>query len=546
MEQLLETLRRLGTARLVAMAGVGIGLLAFFVFLAARLSSTEMATLYSDLSQEEAGEVTQALDEQEVRYELQDEGSTVMVPQEQVDQARVQLAQEGLPSGGRIGYEIFDESEGLATSDFLRNVNRLRALEGEMERTISGFDGVGDARVHLVLPRREMFSRERQEPSASVFLQLESGGQPGTEQILAMQRLVAGGVPQLSPEDVSITDEGGTLLSADTGGGSLTEQTPQEMQAQYEQRVARELEGMLGSTLGRDSVRVSVSAEMNFNEVTETVQQYDPDGQVARSEQTIEESETERSSDSVDAVTVAENLPEAESSSEGSQTTNTSESNRTEETTNYEISNTTREVRQAPGQVERLSVGVLVDGTYTTGPNGERQYEPRSEEQLNQIRQVVQSAVGYQEDRGDQVEVVNMQFVDRFAEEAEEPPLLLGLTKDELFRIAETLVLAIVAVLVILLVVRPLIARAFETPVEEEEEEEPEGLITDESGARVGGAAAAEALPGEEEEEEELIDIARVEGQVRASTMRKVGELVEKHPEEAVSILRNWIYQEQS
>lgn len=553
MNNLLQTLRNLGPLRLAAMGAVALGLIGFFIYLTSRLSTPEMALLYSDLDRTDGGAIVQKLDEQKVAYEVSADGTRISVPQDQVGRLRMLMAQAGLPSGGSLGYEIFDKPEGFGTTSFIQNINHLRALEGELARTVGTIAGVQQARVHLVLPKREMFSRTQQAATASIFLRLRPGVQLGREQIASIQHLMAASVPQLDPSQVSIVDDRGNLLARGMGSDSreMMLATAEEKRLAFEQRTARTVEDLLARTLGYGKIRAEVSADLDFDRVVTNSEIFDPESQVVRSTQTVEESNDSTEGDAPDSVTVANNLPTAQDDLSGL-TGSRSRSNRNEETVNYEVSKTVRNHVRETGQVRRLSVAVLVDGTYRQNEAGESEYVARSSDELRQIEALVRSAVGADPARGDTIEVVNMRFATPEAEFADGAEgTILGMPKDDVFRIVELVVLAVVALLVILLVVRPLMAKAFERAEEAPVEDDPERLLTDQTGMHpqlMGPGALAQDLALEDaaagEELDHMIDINRVEGRVRASSLRKVGEIVDKHPEQAVSIIRNWLYQE--
>ncbi len=539
MGALLQTLRSLGPLRLAVMGGVVFGLIAFFLFLSTRLGGPPMALLYSDLQQDDSGRIVQQLESQGIPFEIRQNGSQIMVPGDQALRLRLQMAQQGLPSGGSVGYEIFDKADKLGTTNFVQNVNLVRALEGELARTIRALSTVKSARVHLVMPRRELFSREKQEPSASIILTMR-GSRLSTEQVLAVQHLVAAAVPGLEPTRISIVDDKGSLLARGFEDGKdvgLAAARADERRRNYEDRLKRTVEELVERTVGYGKVRAEVTADIDFDRISTNQESFDPEGQVARSTQTVEQNSTSREAER-QAVTVATNLPDQQGGADGA-SANSAET-RTEETVNYEISKrVVNHVREA-GLVRRLSVAVLVDGITPPGPNS--QYQPRAQQEMELIATLVRTAVGFNADRGDSVEVVNMPFAT--AADLESPlDLFFGFTKNDILRLAEILVLSIVAVLVILLVVRPLVARAFEALP----------LLTAAAETRLLAEQAAPALappvaPGEvappEDMFDELIDIDRVEGRVRASSVKKVGEIVEKHPEEALSIIRSWMYQE--
>ena len=541
-----QLLQGLGVGRLIAIAAVGLGLILFFIFFTARITEAPMSMLYADLEIQDSGRIVSELEAAGIPYQLRANGSQILVPEDQVLRLRMSLAKEGLPSGGSIGYEIFDRRDTLGTTNFVQNVNFVRALEGELARTIRSLDRVVSARVHLVLPRRELFTQDRRKPSASIVLKTRGNTPLDKSQVAALQHLVSAAVPQLPPGNISIVDDSGNLLARGTDEESGTpSSTLAEFQSGYENRLKRSIEELLEQTVGFGKVRAEVSAEMDFDRLTVSSEEFDPDGQVVRSTQTIEENSSSLDTEGQVPVSVGVNLPEATAAQETSGTRSVSNNARTEETVNFEITKTnTTQIRES-GIVERLSVAVLVDGLYTTGEDGEQIYEPRSDAELEQLATLVRTTVGFDAARGDQVEVVNMQFaVFEAPEIAPEDEPFMGMTKADYFQIGEMLVFAIVAILVILLVLRPIVGRAL-TVAGPEALAGPEGMP--ELGAEgtpalegpAGVAAAAEPI-----EEESMIDMAQVEGRVKASSVRKIAEIIDKHPDEAVSIIRNWLYQE--
>lgn len=550
-----DLIRNLGPVRLAALAGTGIAVVGFFIFLVSRLSTGSQSLLYADLEPADAGQIVRELETREIPYQLKANGTQIFVPSDDVLRLRVSLAEQGLPGGGSVGYELFDKNQGLGTTSFVQNVNLVRALEGELGRTISSMRNVRGARVHLVLPRRELFSRERQQPSASVVLQLSGANRLGKEQVMAIQHLIAAAVPELKPEGVSILDSRGELLArgfGDDSKNSLALLNAEEMKIAHENRIRRSIEEMVERTVGLGRVRAEVTADIDYGRVVENTERYDPDSQVARSTQTIEDRAQSNESAREDNVTVQNNLPEADSSGTGGNNTSQTSNNRTEETVNYEISKTIRQRTKEAGEVQRLSVAVLVDGSYDRNADGQRVYVPRTPQQLEQIETLVKSAIGFKADRGDSVEVVNMEFVKLEPTDIDDGAFLFGISKEEFLQLAEVLVLAVVGLLVILLVVRPVLTRLFES-MPTTLASRGGGLIgQDGQLAQLAGPGAtadmAELLEGEDDAEESLldqmIDINQVEGRVRASSLRKIGEIVDKHPEEAVAIIRNWMYQE--
>ena len=545
--------------RLLIMTLVAAGFIAFFIYIVTRLTAPGMTLLFGDLDTADSGQIVAKLENMGVPYELRGNGNQILVPSDQVLRLRLSVAQEGLPSGGSMGYELFDRSESLGTSNFVLNIHRLRALEGEIARTIGSLSTVRAARVHLVLPKRELFSRDKQEPSASILLQMNGGYRLTKSEVFAIQHLVAAAVPKLRPSQISILDGQGTLLAAGKGddmtavGSSIG---GEDLAAAYEARLGSRIEKMLERTVGAGRVRAEVKADMDFDRITTTSETFDPDGQVVRSTQSVEENATTGDSELSSPVTVASNLP---ASAPGAQpkagTKSSTESTRTEETVNFEISKTTKTHVREAGIVNRLSVAVLIDGTYSDGEEGERIYKPRSAEELAQLTKLVRSAIGFDAKRGDTVELINMRFA-KGEEVIDEPARpLFGLGKNDYIKLAELVILGVVSILVILLVVRPMVRRVLDAL--------PEAIASGKSLLNESVAAAAASgktalppgqepvmnAPGIEPPDAEsnidsMIDLKQVEGRVRASSLKKIGEIVEKHPDEAVSIIRNWMYQE--
>lgn len=543
------------------MASVAVGLVAFFIYLTTRLASPNMALLYGDLDPSDSAQVIGHLQTQGVPYETRQNGKEIHVPGTEVTRLRLAIAEKGI--GGTLGYEILDRDEAIGTSNFVQNINRVRALEGEISRTIMSLGPVKSARVHLVLPRRELFTRDRQDPSASVALRMRGTTRLDRNQVMAIQHLVAAAVPGLQPSRISIVDDRGTLLArlGDVDGSQMQgDYTPNEQRAAFESRIANRLTNLLERTVGFGKVRAEVRADIDFDRIETNQEIYDPDGQVVRSTQTIEDSSQSKDGQS-DAVTVGQNLPDADQFAGGAGSE--SAANRTEEAVNFEISKTVRHSVRNAGKVNRMSVAVLVDGVSTPGEDGAETYRPRSAEEMEQIEKLVRSAIGFDGDRGDTIEVVNMRFATPEAGDDEGASgELFGFKQDNLLRLAEVVVLATVGILVILLVVRPLIGKVFEATAATAEAiaqstEQQQQMITDQTSggapalAGAAGVAPAGAMAGGPpgafagvEDEESMINLSNIEGRVKASSLRKIGDIIDKHPEEAVSIMRTWMYQD--
>jgi flagellar M-ring protein FliF len=575
---LLDFLKSLGAARLAAMGAVTFALIGFFVFLMMQMTAPVMVPLFTDLSVEDSSAIIKDLERQAVEYQLKSDGTIIMVPKDKVARLRMKLAEGGLPKGGGVGYEIFDKSDALGATSFIQNINHLRALEGELARTIRTIDRVQAARVHLVLPERPLFSRDKVEATASIVLKVR--GQLEPQQVRAIRHLVASAVNGMKPERVSVIDETGRLLAdgaaQDNGVGGTSSD---ERKAAYESRLRNQVENIVSSVVGSGKARVQISADFDMNRITETQDKFDPDGRVLRSSQTREEQSNSSEGKEGGQVSVSGQLPGTNSDGTNNGPNSRDQSKKTEEIVNYEISRTTKTEVIEAGRLNRVSAAVLVDGRYTKNDKGEMVYEPRPKEEIDRIAALVRSAIGFDAKRGDQVEVVNLRF-------AETTPVAIGddggwmkylqFTKDDVMGFAEKGVMALLGLIVLMMVVRPLVRRVIAPDAAEKArlaglagvagaiagpggmmlgaggvpgaveigpDGQPLSSITDKSGTNIN------IVNGEEQvaisnRTSNMIDVAKVQGQVHAQSVQKVGELAEQNPHEAVSIIRSWLHED--
>ncbi len=532
LQGLVDFLKGLGASRLMAMVAVTAALIGFFAFVIMRVTTPQMTTLFTDLSAEDSSGIIKDLERQAIPFELRNEGAVIMVPKDKVTRLRMKLAEGGLPKGGGVGYEIFDKSDALGTTSFVQNINHLRALEGELARTIRAIDRIQAARVHLVLPERPLFSRETPEPSASIVVRVR--GSLDAPQIRAIRHVVASAVNGLKPQRVSIVDEAGQLL-ADGATGDTDNAVGDERRAGFEKRMRNQIEAIVSSVVGAGRARVQLSADFDFNKVTQTSDRYDPEGRVLRSSQTREESSA--TADNSGQVTVNNELPGNQSGTGGAAARD--QSKKSEETNNYEISRVTKTEVTEAGRVNRISVAVLVDGSYAKNEKGEMVYQDRSKEQLDRIATLVRSAIGFDQKRGDQVEVVNLKFAEAPAVvPVAEPTGLLGMfqfTKDDVMYVIELGVMMLLGLVVLFMVIRPLVKRILATEVIPSLKADSElPALTDGSAQ---GATGQNLVP----HGANAIDVAQVQGQVHAQSVHRVGELAERNPTETASIVRQWL-----
>jgi flagellar M-ring protein FliF len=347
--------------------------------------------LYSELDPEEAGAITEELQKAKYPYKLESGGRTITVPAKQLYEVRIALAREGLPRSRGLGYEIFDKTN-FGMTDFVQKMNARRALEGELQRTIEGLDEVKRARVHIVVPEPTIFLDQQKEAKASVVLQYKPGRQIGKDQIRGISFLVSSSVDGLKPDNVSIVDFEGRLLTTPFAqeNTALVGSHNMELQEDIERNLENKVSQMLSGILGPSKAYVKVAADLDFDRVERTMEQYNPEGRVVRSEERIDE--------------VTKNAPDGDHQKERS-------------LTNYEIDKTVQHIMQEVGNIKRLTISVAVDGKYSNDKKGETNYAARTAEEMGVIEDIVKNAVGYDLARGDQIAVSQMQFGNEFMQQ---------------------------------------------------------------------------------------------------------------------------------
>jgi len=536
MNSIANILQRLGLARLAAMGLVAALIMAFFAFLIFRVTSPQMALLYSGLSLDDSSAIVSQLQSSGTPFELRNEGETIMAPRDKITTIRMNLAQNGLPTNGQVCYEIFDNQSTLGATSFIQDVNLVRALEGELARTITSLARVRSARVHLVLPKRELFRRERVDPSASITLKVR-GTLSGNE-VRAIQQLVASAIQGMTPDMVSVIDDKGILLAAGNGksDGSALVSNMDERATAIEKRIRTSLEELLGNIVGPGRARVQVTAELEYNRLTGTSETFNPDGQVVRSTQTSEISNTSNGQSDGGAVSVGNQLPGA--AQNASPNASSDKSSTSNETVNYEISKSTQTKTVEAGALKRLSVAVLVDGIYTPDAKGASTYKPRSDAEIAKITSLVRSAIGFDAKRGDQLQVINMQFAQRpgISAQGTSAPGLFDFTRDDLMSGAQMLVTLIISIALMLFVLRPLLKRVLE----------PEAPLSLPATAELSPSqpiSAKQALEAASspDNSSQWMDQAKSLGEAQIRTLEGVGNLVTEHPKQASVIVRDWL-----
>ncbi|MEO6012586.1 MAG: flagellar basal-body MS-ring/collar protein FliF [Devosia sp.] len=548
MNGLTQLFNRLGLQRVAAMAVVAALMLGFFAFLIMRASTPQMAPLYTGLSFEDSAAIVAELGKQNIANEIRGDGDTILVPRDQITTIRMSLAENGLPTRGQVGYEIFDQQNALGATSFVQNINNVRALEGELARTITSLARIKSARVHLVLPERALFSRDKKDPTASIVLSVR--GELSTGEVRAIQHLVSSAIEGLATNHVSIVDDTGNLLAAGVGAddeASVLAGEAEERTVGVENRLKTRIEDLLANVVGDGRARVQVSAELDLTRLTKTEKTFDPNSQVVRSTQTKSMANSSNAPGADGQVSASTQLPGA-SSDTSTGTSQTEQGSTTEEVTNYEISETNQTAMTDPGAVKKLSIAVVVDGTYATDASGNAVYAPRDQATLDQIKALVQSAIGFDQTRGDQITIANLQFASGPTPTAvgTAGPGLFDFTRDDLINAAEMVVTLIIALALVFFVMRPLLKRVLAP------EQHALALpVSAEIGGPMMGGGGGQALSHAQEAHAEpppppppvpaWMQDARSQGAAQAQTMKTVGNLVQENPKQAALIVRDWL-----
>lgn len=413
--QLSDFIRSLSAAKLMTLLTLVLGTAVGFGLLMTWSGGVEMRALYANLDPEEAGVIVSRLKDRKIPYKIAGDGRTVLVPAENLHETRMQIAADGLPLGGGIGFEVFDNTK-LGMSEFAQNVNYQRALQGELARTIARIGEVESCRVHLVMPERTLFISDEQPASASVAIKLRPGRRLSQDQINGVVHLVSSSVPRLVPEQVTVVDSSGRMLAGSrnkTAAGALSLDQI-EYQAHVEKNLESRVKSMLEQALGEGKAIVRLACAFDFKRHEKTEEHYLPDNRVVRSEQSLNES-------SRNADTAPQGVPGVRSNTPGTdlmenKTAGSAASvfEKQDRTVNYEVGKVVSRITEPTGGIRRVSVAVLVDGSYKEPAkktaDKTRQYVPRSDEEMQKIENLVKRAVNFDPERGDKLEVVNIPF----------------------------------------------------------------------------------------------------------------------------------------
>jgi len=414
-QQLASVVRGLSPAKRLTMATLILGTVAGLALLMTWSGGVELRALYTQLDPQDAGAIVARLKDQKIPYRIGPDGRTVLVPSENLHEIRMQMASEGLPQGGGIGFEVFDNTK-LGMSEFAQNVNYQRALQGELARTIARISEVESCRVHLVMPEKSLFVSSEHPASASVAVKLKAGRRLSQEQTNGIVHLVSSSVPRLSPDQVTVVDSSGKLLAGSRGkapsSGLNLDQL--EYQGQVERNLETRIKSMLEQALGEGKAIVRLSCALDFQRHEKTEEHFLPDNRVIRSEQSLNESSRNADSQAQGVPGVRSNTPGPELIPNDGAGTAGNVFEKQDRTVNYEVGKVTSRILEPVGRITRVSVAVLVDGTYksTTEKGGAatREFVPRASEEMQKIEALVKRAVNFDADRGDTLEVVNIPF----------------------------------------------------------------------------------------------------------------------------------------
>ncbi|HIJ78906.1 MAG: flagellar basal-body MS-ring/collar protein FliF [Desulfobulbaceae bacterium] len=506
-----------------------VALVLLVVFVVGMISLTTVSTetdykvLFSGLSQEDAAEVVAKLSDQRSPYKLSENGNAILVPAGQVYEIRLALAGEGLPRGGGVGFEIFNETS-LGTTDYVQRLNYQRALQGELARTIRNFQQVVEARVHLATPKESVFIEDEKPPTASVSVKLRGREKLNDSQVQSIVNLVASAVPGLTTENITLVDTSGRLLYRKHGDeDGMLSGSQLEYQQKVEQSMRRKVETMLEEVVGVDRVRARVTAEVDFSKTDLTEENFDPETQVVRSEQLLTEEDQSNSANPQGIPGVKGELATfAEADGQGA---NGKSYKRNNVTRNYEISRQTKKVQESGGVVKRLSVAVMVDGTYkkSVDKDGVKslEYQARSPEEMRYFDKLVKNAIGFDPERGDQVEVAALPFALSSVMEVEADPM--DRWREMANLVALPFVYLMIAILVILFVVKPALRLLASKNVE--------GQLASQLAAHGGHVPGAEGGP-----EEDLSLSPR-----GLTDQERIYRLAQSDPDRAADLVRRWL-----
>lgn len=527
MEKLLEQAKTLSKGKMtVILAGAAFAVAALIVFTLWN-QGPDQQVLYANLSGEDSGAVIARLKEKKIPFQV--DGSAITVPADKVYETRMELAGEGIPQGGGIGFEIFDKTS-FGVTEFVQKVNYKRALQGELSRTITQIKEIESARVHLVIPEKGVFLDDAKKARASVVVKLRGGKALSQGQVSSIVHLVANSAENLRPEDVTVVDTAGRMWSkgSEEDGSLRLSATQLENKRSIEKDMEGRIQSMIEKAVGPEKVVARVSVDVDNKQVEKTEERYDPDGQVIRSEQRNKEQST-GAGYSAGVPGVMSNMP-ASPRGQAAGASTPSQSNRQDEVINYEISKVTSRVIEGTGDIMRVSVSLLVDGTYETikGADGteEKKFTARTDEEISKYTDMVKGVIGFSQERGDSVTVVSAPFISEVMDvdfAAQKEPLIPANMIPTIIRYAS---IVLISALAIIFLLRPILKRLGEERIA------LQSIRESMPGALGMGAGVAIGDGGE--------GLAIGAGDTDASMIR-VKKLVQQNPQQVAMVLKSWM-----
>ncbi|MBB5710762.1 flagellar basal-body MS-ring/collar protein FliF [Sphingomonas xinjiangensis] len=518
------------------MGGVAFALLAALTFMATRGSAPQLGYLYTDLDPSAAATITEKLKAQNVEYTLSADGTSIMAPQDKLAELRMSMAGEKL--GGKIGYEVLDEEQPFGVSASRAKMNETRAVEGELSKSIQTIQDVSAARVHIVMPERAMFANESRKATAAVTVKTK--GHLSSESVASIRYLVSSSVPELSPEAVSVVDQTGALLARAGDASTAGAGDADERQAAVETKLRQEVESLLEPIVGQGKVRAEVSAQIDRDQTREEANVFDPDKQVISRQVTVESGDQNQENDAAPGLaTVGAQLPEAQGQANNAPgASKNSRSNQNSEDTTYDNSSTKTVTLRTPGKITRLSVAVMVDG----GEKGLPQ------QQMQRLQRLVENAVGMDSERGDSVVVESMRFTGDDSLADKDTGFFSTLPMDKIWGLIQILVIGAIGLMAIRMLKPKAAAPELPALVAADggqlSAQSPEMLALAERAAD-GDADAMKQLEAMGSEQQPLLDqeiaLAQVDGRIKLSALKRIGDAITASPPEAASVIRQWM-----
>jgi flagellar M-ring protein FliF len=541
LERLWSNLLALGPRRLAALALVGVAVMGGVGFGSFYWSRSDFETLYGGLGAQDVSRIGAALREAGIEFDVNSEGTKVMVRREQTAQARMLLAEKGLPSSSNAGYELFDKLGPIGLTSFMQEVTRVRALEGELARTIQSMKGVKAARVHIVLPETGSFRRGRQPASASVVIKTETAADAAAAQ--AIRHLVAAAVPGLSVDDISVLNTDGTVLASAGDGASAGSTRMVELEKTIGKDLSDNVRKTLTPYLGIDNFEVSIAARLNMDKRQTNETAFDPDSKVERSLRVVKETGTQQNSTSRTPVGVEQNIPNQGANGDGGDQSKRANERR-EDLTNYELNSKTVSTISEGYKVEALTIAVVINRKRLLATLGESAAPEAVQAQIKEVERLVSTAAGVDVKRGDQISVVAVEFAEdtRVAEGLDTGALmaqLIGLG----FGLIKALTVLGVAFIVIWFGVRPLTRMLAEQKAEEEDGGAlaaggVAGAIGDGTVDEATAAILAAGRPANQEAPNLIEDLT---SEIRNVSQKRLEQMVELDEEQAAAILKQWM-----